>query len=81
MQIGIQLMVLGGILVPPEGIDWRGFYGHLYVWAPWFIVWGLLMGVTAFYYTRTWGALRNSSLGVAVTIQQNHPLGEHFNDD
>jgi hypothetical protein len=52
VQIGIQLMVLGGILVPPGGIDWRGFYGHLYVWDPWFIVWGLLMGVTAFHYTR-----------------------------
>lgn len=51
-QLGLQLMVRAGILVPPGDMDWRGFYGHLYVWAPWFIVWGVLMAITAFYYTR-----------------------------
>ncbi|MBB5803715.1 hypothetical protein F4560_003483 [Saccharothrix ecbatanensis] len=64
VQIGIQLMVLGGILVPPGGMDWRGFYGHLYVWDPWFIVWGLFMGITAFYYTRN--ARRRRALGTTA---------------
>lgn len=51
-QLGIQLLVRAGILVPPGDMDWRGFYGHLYLWDPWFIVWGVLMAITAFYYTR-----------------------------
>ena len=33
-------------------MDWRGFYGHLYVWGPLFVVGVLLMGITAFYCTR-----------------------------
>lgn len=51
-QISVQLMVKSGILTPPGDMDWRGFYGHLYLWDPLFVVWGLLMGITAFYYTR-----------------------------
>jgi hypothetical protein len=51
-QISVQLMVRAGIIAPAGEMDWRGFYGHLYLWDPWFVVWGILMGITAFYYTR-----------------------------
>lgn len=51
-NIGTQLMVLSGILDPPGDMDWRGFYGHLFVWDPWFIVWGVLMLITALHFTR-----------------------------
>lgn len=51
-QIGAQLLVITGVSKVPEEMDWRGFYGHLYLWNPWFVVWGGLLGRTAFYYTR-----------------------------
>ncbi|MGI8653016.1 MAG: DUF3995 domain-containing protein [Geodermatophilaceae bacterium] len=51
-QIGLQLLVLTGVIEAPADMDWRGFYGHLYVWDPWFVVWGVLLGGAALHYTR-----------------------------
>lgn len=51
-QIGVQLLVVTGIIQAPEDMDWRGFYGHLYLWDPWFVIWGVLLGIAASYYTR-----------------------------
>jgi hypothetical protein len=65
-QISIQLMVRAGILVPPGDMDWRGFYGHLYLWDPWFVLWGVLMAITAFYYTRNARRGRAAESGVEL---------------
>lgn len=62
-QIGIQLMVRAGVLVPPGEMDWRGFYGHLYLWDPWFVVWGILMGITALHYGRNARRMRSAEPG------------------
>ncbi|MDQ3577557.1 MAG: DUF3995 domain-containing protein [Actinomycetota bacterium] len=51
-QVLILAMVKAGAIEPDGPIDWTGFYGHLYIWDPWFVVWGVLMAITAFYYTR-----------------------------
>ena len=51
-QIVVQLLVLNGVIPTPVDMDWRGFYGHLYLWDPWFLLWGVLLAVTAFSYTR-----------------------------
>jgi hypothetical protein len=42
--INMLLVVAGGIPVPAE-MDWRGFYGHLCLWDPWFLLWGLLLAL------------------------------------
>lgn len=52
VQIIVQLLVRTEIITPADDIDWRGFDGHLYLWAPWFFMWGVLMAITAYYYTR-----------------------------
>jgi len=54
-QIGVQLLVTTGAIAPSADMDWRGFYGHLYLWDPWFLLWGLLLGITTFSYTRRSG--------------------------
>jgi hypothetical protein len=51
-QIGVQLLVRAGTISAPADMDWRGFYGHLYIWNPWFVLWGVLLGVATFSYTR-----------------------------
>ena len=51
-QVGVQLLVKTGVIATPADMDWRGFYGHLYLWDPWFLLWGLLLGVAAFCSTR-----------------------------
>ncbi len=51
-QIGVQLLVMSGAIRTPADMDWRGFYGHLYLWDPWFVLWGALLGITTFCYTR-----------------------------
>lgn len=42
--INMLLVVVGGIPVPAD-MDWRGFYGHLCLWDPWFLLWGLLLAL------------------------------------
>jgi hypothetical protein len=49
-MIVLQLLVLEGVLEEPK--DMSGFYGHLYLWFPWFLLWGMLLGVTTLYYSR-----------------------------
>lgn len=51
-QIGIQVLVVVGVIAAPSDMDWRGFHGHLYLWDPWFVVWGLLLGATVLGRTR-----------------------------
>lgn len=50
-QISLQVMVSSGLLTPPDDMDWRGFYGHLFLWNPWFVLWGVLLAITARHYT------------------------------
>lgn len=52
VQVGALLLVQTGVVAPPPDLDWRGFRGHLYLWDPWFVVWGVLAAFTAYHYTR-----------------------------
>jgi len=38
------LVVMGKLPVPP-GNDWRTVQGHLFVWSPWFGIWGVLLAL------------------------------------
>jgi hypothetical protein len=51
VQLGVQLLVKSGAIQAPADMDRRGFYGHLYLWDPWFLLWGLLLGVAVISYT------------------------------
>lgn len=50
LVVGQLLVVLD--LLQVEISDEKAFYGHLLVWDPWFLVWGLLLGAA------TWAATR-----------------------
>lgn len=52
-NISALLLVQVGVIQAPAEMDWQGFYGHLYLWDPWFLVWGLLLGMTMRYFSRT----------------------------
>jgi len=67
-QIGVQLLVKTGTIQAPADMDWRGFYGHLYLWDPWFLLWGVLLGITTFCYAR-WSRrqIRAGRSGAAVS--------------
>jgi hypothetical protein len=41
-----QVMTLAGVFTMPADMDWRSFHGHLYLWNPWFLLWGLLLALT-----------------------------------
>jgi hypothetical protein len=40
-----MLLILAGIISTPADMDWRGFHGHLYLWDPWFLLWGVLLAL------------------------------------
>lgn len=48
-----QLLVQAGAVRASPNMDWTAFHGHLYLWDPWFLLWGLLLGYAA------WGRARH----------------------
>ena len=47
VQVLGQALVKGGIITPAGPVDWPALRWHLFLWDPWFLVWGLLLGVAA----------------------------------
>lgn len=41
----VGLLVQGGIVPRAEGADDRALAWHAYLWDPWFLAWGLLLGL------------------------------------
>ncbi len=52
-QIALQLLLLSGAIATPPDMDWRAFYGHLYIWDPWFLLWGVLLAMATWSFSRT----------------------------
>lgn len=50
--IAVETSVVAGLIAAPADMDWRGFHGHLYLWDPWFVVWGLLLGLATLTFAR-----------------------------
>jgi hypothetical protein len=48
----VQGLVQLGVLHASETVDWRAFHWHLYLWDPWFLLWGLLLGAATVSFTR-----------------------------
>ncbi len=61
VQITAQLLVVCGAVEAPADMDWRGFHGHLYIWNPWFLLWGFLLATAALSFTR--GTRRHEAPG------------------
>jgi Protein of unknown function (DUF3995) len=38
-------LVLGGVIIPSEPVDWHGLRWHVFVWDLWFLLWGLALGL------------------------------------
>lgn len=50
--VAVQALVVGGIIVPSGPVDWNALRWHLFLWDPWFLLWGVLLGVATWHYTR-----------------------------
>ncbi|NGO71670.1 DUF3995 domain-containing protein [Streptomyces boncukensis] len=50
-----QALVKAGVIEASADVDWKAFDWHLFLWDPWFLIWGLLLGAT------TWGSARQSA--------------------
>ncbi len=51
--VAVEALVVGGVIVPSGPVDWTALRWHLFLWDPWFLVWGVLLGVAAWHYTRS----------------------------
>ncbi|WP_253862748.1 DUF3995 domain-containing protein [Prauserella halophila] len=52
VTVGTELLVATGVLDAPAAIDWYAFYWHLALWDPWFVLWGILLGIAVVHYQR-----------------------------
>lgn len=50
LTVGVELLVVAGAVDPPAGIDWYAFHWHLALWDPYFVVWGVLLGIATWHY-------------------------------
>ena len=50
VQLGFQVAVASGVITPPTELDRYALYWHLYLWSPWFIAWGILLGLAVHRY-------------------------------
>jgi Protein of unknown function (DUF3995) len=51
-QVATQALVAAGVIRVPDDFDWWAFYWHLFLWSPWFLVWGILLGLAVWHYQR-----------------------------
>lgn len=58
--VAVQALVVGGVVTPSGPVDWTALRGHLFLWDPWFFLWGVMLGVAAWHYTHY---TRNSRAG------------------
>jgi len=47
-----QLAVQLGLINASASIDWKALHWHLFLWDPWFLLWGILLGITTWYFIR-----------------------------
>ncbi|WP_367127687.1 DUF3995 domain-containing protein [Saccharothrix sp. HUAS TT1] len=55
-----QALIALGVLPRAGSYDALAFYWHLFVWDPWFLLWGLLLGVATLRFTRRGAARRGA---------------------
>ena len=60
LLVVVQALLVSGVIAPAGSVDWTALWWHLLVWDPWFLVWGILLGVAAWYYQR---GTRNQKVG------------------
>jgi hypothetical protein len=50
LTVGTEVLVALDVVDPPAGIDWYAFYWHLALWDPYFLLWGVLLGIAVWHY-------------------------------
>ncbi|KAA2254459.1 DUF3995 domain-containing protein [Solihabitans fulvus] len=53
--VGVQALVQAGVIQASSDMDWKAFHWHLFLWDPWFLVWGIFLGLAALGFTRRRG--------------------------
>lgn len=49
-QMSGQILVAVGVISVPANFDWSSFNWHLFLWSPWFLLWGVLLGLAVLHY-------------------------------
>jgi len=57
----LQVLVAVHVVEVPADFDWHAFWWHLYLWSPWFVIWGILLGSAALHYKSSAAAERSAS--------------------
>lgn len=52
LQMGAAALVELGVVKVDGPVDWTALRWHLVLWDPWFLVWGLLLALATWRYTR-----------------------------
>ena len=52
VQLGSQALIAVGVIEVSDDFDWSAFWWHLYLWSPWFVLWGALLGLTVLHWQR-----------------------------
>jgi hypothetical protein len=52
LLVAVGTLVLTGVISPSGPVDRTALRWHVLVWDPWFVVWGLLLGVAAWRFGR-----------------------------
>jgi len=46
------MLVVSGVIRASETANWTALRWHAFLWDPWFLLWGVLLGVATWHYTR-----------------------------
>lgn len=52
LLVAVGALVLTGVIDPSGPVDRAALRWHVLLWDPWFLVWGLLLGVAAWHHAR-----------------------------
>lgn len=45
--VAVEALVVGGLISPSGPVDWFALKWHLFLWDPWFLLWGVFLGAAA----------------------------------
>jgi hypothetical protein len=57
--VGVEALVEIGVIKPQGPVDWKALRWHLYLWDPYFLIWGILLGLAVVHYSRVTGGCRS----------------------
>ena len=60
---GVEALVEIRVITPPRDIDWKAFHWHPYLWDPYFLISGILLGLAVVHFSPVTGERRDRIMG------------------